>query len=65
MCPSIYAIVDAISFMNRCAENVSRFTTYQTSREMGRGISESVRDAKEVTVNFNKKRCGRIKMRNF
>lgn len=54
----IHAIVDAISFMNRCAENVSRFTTYQTSREMGRGISESVRDAKEVTVNFNKKGAG-------
>lgn len=54
----IHAIIDAISFMNRCAENVSRFTTYQTSREMGRGISESVRDAKEVTVNFNKKGAG-------
>lgn len=52
------AIVDAVSFMNRCAENVSRFTTYQTSREVGRGISESVRDAKEVTVNFNKKGAG-------
>lgn len=54
----VHAIVDAVSFMNRCAENVSRFTTYQTSREMGRGISESVRDAKEVTVNFNKKGAG-------
>lgn len=54
----VHAIVDAVSFMNRCAENVSRFTTYQTSREMGRGISESIRDAKEVTVNFNKKGAG-------
>lgn len=53
-----HAIIDAVSFMNRCAENVSRFTTYQTSREMGRGITESVRDAKEVTVNFNKKGAG-------
>lgn len=54
----LHAIVDSVSFMNRCAENVSRFTTYQTSREMGRGIAESVRDAKEVTVNFNKKGAG-------
>lgn len=54
----MHAIVDAVSFMNRCAENVSRFTTYQTSREMGRGISESIEDAKEVTVNFNKKGAG-------
>lgn len=54
----MHAIVDAVSFMNRCAENVSRFTTYQTSREMGRGISESIKDAKEVTVNFNKKGAG-------
>lgn len=54
----VHAIVDAVGFMNRCAENVSRFTTYQTSREMGRGIVESVRDAKEITVNFNKKGSG-------
>lgn len=56
----VHAIVDAVSFMNRCAENVSRFTTYQTSREMGRGIVDSIRDAKEVTVNFNKKGAGGI-----
>ena len=33
----MHAIVDAVSFMNRCSENVSRFTTYQTSREIRRG----------------------------
>lgn len=60
-----HAIVDAVSFMNRCAENVSRFTTYQTSREMGRGISESIRDAKEVTVNFNKKGAGGLGATTF
>ena len=46
------------SMMNRWAEDVSRFTTYMTSREQGKTISESVNDAKEVTVNFNKKGAG-------
>ena len=43
------------SMMNRWAEDVSRFTTYMTSREEGRTITESVNDAKEVTVNFNRR----------
>ena len=43
------------SAMNRWAEDVSRFTTYMTSREEGRDIATSVNDAKEVTVNFNRR----------
>lgn len=46
------------SSMNRWAEDVSRFTAYKTSREMGRTVTESVNDAKEITVNFNKKGSG-------
>ncbi len=43
------------SMMNRWAEDVSRFTTYMTSKEEGRTITEAVNDAKEVTVNFNRR----------
>lgn len=43
------------SLMNRWAEDVSRFTTYMTSKEEGRSVTEAVNDAKEVTVNFNRR----------
>ena len=43
------------SMMNRWAEDVSRFTTYMTSKEEGRTVTEAVNDAKEVTVNFNRR----------
>lgn len=47
-----------IEFMNRCAEDTTRFMVYMTSRQMGRSVADSVYDAKEVTVNFNKKGSG-------
>jgi len=50
--------IDRLEDFNRWAEDISRFTTYMTSRQMGRSITESVNDAKEVTVNFNKKGSG-------
>lgn len=50
--------IDRLEDFNRWAENVSRFTTYLTSRDMGKSVSESVKDAKEITVNFNKKGAG-------
>lgn len=50
--------IDRLEDFNRWAEDVSRFAAYATSRQMGRSIQESVRDAKEVTVNFNKKGAG-------
>ena len=40
-------------------EQVIRFATFMTSRQMGRGINQSIRDAKEVTVNFNRKGSGK------
>ena len=50
--------IDRLEDFNRWAEDISRFTTYMTSRQMGRSVTESVNDAKEVTVNFNKKGAG-------
>lgn len=50
--------VNRLEDFNRWAEDVSRFSVYMTSRQMGRSITQSVNDAKEVTVNFNKKGSG-------
>ena len=47
-----------IEFMNRSAEDTTRFMVYMTSRQMGRSVADSVYDAKEITVNFNKKGSG-------
>lgn len=44
--------------LNRAVENCARFAAFVTSREMGRSIGRSVHDAKEVSVNFNKKGAG-------
>ena len=49
---------NGIEFMNRCAEDTTRFMVYMTSRQMGRSVADSVYDAKEITVNFNKKGSG-------
>jgi hypothetical protein len=52
-------LFDQIGFANRCIEDMCRFSTYMTSRQMGREIEASIRDAKEVSVNFNKKGSGK------
>ena len=51
---------DGVEFLNRSAEDTTRFMVYMTSRQMGRSVSQSVWDAKEVTVNFNKKGRGTL-----
>lgn len=56
--PAFRALSKWTEFGNRCAEDISRFSTYMTSRQMGRSVLQSVNDAKEVTVNFNKKGSG-------
>ena len=43
---------------NRMIENHARFTAYVTSIEMGRSVERAVWDAKEISVNFNKKGAG-------
>ncbi|MCM1441068.1 MAG: hypothetical protein NC131_17980, partial [Roseburia sp.] len=47
-----------LELLNRSAENCARFAAFITSREFGRSIDRSVYDAKEVSVNFNKKGSG-------
>ena len=50
--------IDFFEFFNRSAEDTTRFAVYMTSRQMGRGITESIANAKDITVNFNKKGRG-------
>ena len=49
---------EAMDTFGRWAEDTSRFAAYRTSREMGRSIARSISDAKEISVNFNKKGSG-------
>ena len=53
-----YALKGALDIINRSVENTARFAAYVTSREMGRSLGRSIYDAKEVSVNFNKKGAG-------
>lgn len=41
-------------------EQVSRFAAFLTAREMGKSINEAIDDAKEITVNFNRKGSGKM-----
>ena len=52
------ALTDSVEYMNRCIENLTRFSVYMTSRQAGRSIKDSVFDAKECSVNFNMKGSG-------
>ncbi len=49
---------EQFDLLNRSVENCARFAAFLTSREMGRSIDRSIWDAKEVSVNFNKKGSG-------
>ena len=44
--------------INEVAENIARFATYCTSRNMGRSIVRSAYDAKQSSANFNRKGSG-------
>lgn len=41
-------------------EQVSRFAAFLTARETGKSINEAINDAKEITVNFNRKGSGKM-----
>lgn len=53
-----HTIMDSIEFLNRMIEDSNRFAVYMTSIQYGRSIDESVNDAKDVTLNFNRKGTG-------
>ncbi len=47
-----------LDLLNRSAENCARFAAFVTSRDFGRNIDRAIYDAKEISVNFNKKGSG-------
>lgn len=47
-----------MDLFNKSVENCARFAAFITSREMGRSMDKSIYDAKEISVNFNKKGAG-------
>lgn len=53
-----HTVMDAIEFLNRAIEDSNRFAVYMTSIQYGRSIDEAVNDAKDVTLNFNRKGTG-------
>lgn len=49
---------DTLAYANRSIETIVRFAAYKTSREAGRSIVQSINDAKEASVNFDKHGSG-------
>ena len=49
---------EAVQQFGESIEQMTRFAAFLTSRQQGKGIRESVSDAKELTVNFNRKGSG-------
>ena len=53
-----HIIMNSIETLNRAIEDSNRFMVYMTSIEYGRSIEEAVNNAKDVTLNFNRKGTG-------
>ena len=51
---------DGVENVNRCIEDTVRFATYMTSRKGGKTVRDSVTDAKNITLNFNRKGSGEL-----
>ena len=51
-------VAEKLDILNRAVENTARFAAYRTSKQVGRSVSRSIFDAKEISVNFNKKGSG-------
>lgn len=53
------SVFGAIQDFGEGVEQASRFSVFITSRQLGRPIEQAIGDAKDVTVNFNRKGSGR------
>ena len=49
-----------LEYANRCIEDMTRFAIYMASRQSGRNVKRSVNDAKNITLNFNRKGSGEM-----
>lgn len=55
---ALMLLKEQLDDLNRAAENCARFAAFITSRDIGRSLDRSIYDAKEISVNFNKKGSG-------
>ena len=53
--PILGHYAEFVKTLNEGFELLTRFTAYQTSRQMGRSGQRSASDAKEISVNFNRR----------
>mgnify|MGYP002761492645 CR=1 FL=1 len=53
-----YFLVGNVENLNEVAENMARFATFCTSRDLGRSAVRSAYDAKQVSTNFNRHGSG-------
>jgi len=51
----IKAVIHAVGWFSETLELIPRFTTYCASRDAGMDIQQSIKEAKDITTNFNKK----------
>jgi len=51
---------EGLEYTNRCIEDMTRFAIYMASRQSGRSVRESTSDAKNITLNFNRKGSGEM-----
>ena len=56
---TIKSVGKFIELANKGFENATRFAAYATSRKMGKSVMQSINDAKEISVNFNRHGNGR------
>lgn len=62
--PSLWNKMENSGFMQfwqnlgEAVEQMTRFSAYVTARESGKGVTEAVNAAKEISVNFNRKGSG-------
>lgn len=54
----LYTLGKWFSTANRIAEDINRFNAYMSTRQAGYTIEEAVDEAKNLTVNFNRKGAG-------
>ena len=59
MLGAVKSLFEKIQGFGEAIEQMTRFAAYVTSRQSGKEIKDAVNDAKELTVNFNRKGSGK------
>lgn len=56
---AVKTVFEKVQHFGEAIEQMTRFSAYITAREQGKEIKDAVNDAKELTVNFNRKGSGK------